>query len=814
MIFTYRFLAVAAFAFLISSTAITSAEDPKPRTLTVESAQPITLNAVDAAQPPQSSEIRLKLSNGPAPVALEMIEVRLDKHANNFASAFKFGAVQGAPPNLTVPLEIDLKKLPFAGKYTAKVRTVEAAAAAGQAAASTVEIAMTFERPAAELVSVAEFVLERDALSGKVDPAALYIAEKSNVAFAKFAFPLVSGQLRGPAGEILPAQINFSGQGTLNSGERLPLRPDANGSFPLGTSSGAVQLDSPQLAAPVEVRFKLVNRHWSGWLPITIITFILFGFLYRKLLADRQDLDQGLFEAGRVVARLMEIAGRQVEPLLKSSIEAQITLLAATMGQAESATALRDAATSAGNAIDKLLADAAESRRGSRAKIAGLKTALGRPELHTPEIARIIDDAKHQLDKLLQDLDAGLAQSLEPVIDNLQSDLEAKLPGLIEQLATEIKQDLQNIGTWPASELGNEAATLTGIVKDAEKVASTDLAGTVAASSAITRAARLFFTRSLRIQATNVAHETVSILSQSAEASDLAAVKEIEQQLTADGPMVNREAPYHDLARRVSALRDALTNLIRKVAPGNATDVEPALEAGNFVLAARAAARQVGSTKPKVEAFGAETTVADPGKVHAFLARRIALPADSLQPAPTLTVDAPAEVQTGQSVELRGLLQPAIDGARFAWSVIAGVTGQQKSEGALFSFTPLAPGSVVVRCEITGASQQRLSAQVSIQVIPTAAQQANITIRERMARREWLMSAIAGVFIAGAGMTIFADTFVGTWKDFLFAALWGFTADVGTGRLRALAEPLISKQIPGLGAAPPVTNPAPGGAKN
>jgi hypothetical protein len=61
-----------------------------------------------------------------------------------------------------------------------------------------------------------------------------------------------------------------------------------------------------------------------------------------------------------------------------------------------------------------------------------------------------------------------------------------------------------------------------------------------------------------------------------------------------------------------------------------------------------------------------------------------------------------------------------------------------------------------------------------------------------------LMSVITGVFIAAAGTMIFSDTFVGSWRDFLFAALWGFTADVGTGRLRELSQPLTSKAIPGL----------------
>ena len=143
------------------------AEDAKPTSLSVESVMPITLETADPAESTQNTIIRLRLSAGQVPASFEVTEVRQEKRATNFASAFKFGTVRGTTPDLAVPLEIILARLPFAGRYVAKAQAVPTA---GSPAEAPSEIELTFERPSAQLAIAEEFVLDRDAWTANVGP--------------------------------------------------------------------------------------------------------------------------------------------------------------------------------------------------------------------------------------------------------------------------------------------------------------------------------------------------------------------------------------------------------------------------------------------------------------------------------------------------------------------------------------------------------------------------------------------------------------------------------------------------------------------
>ncbi len=482
-------LRILGLVCLCSSTGLAT-EETKQSPLAIESVLPITLDSTNPEQSLQTTHIRLKLSSGEAPITLEVAEARLEKHSTNFASAFTFGPVQGTAPKLTVPLEINLVRLPFVGTYIVKVRPVRAGGGQAETAA---ELEMTFERPSAQLAPVDELVLERDPITGRVDPDKFYITEQSGVAFAKFAFPLVSAQLRGPTGDLLPADLEFQASDALRSGQRLALRPVANGSLPLGASTGTVRLQSPQLLLPLDVKFKLVNRFSFGWLPVTIVAFIGVGIWFRKLLVDRQALDEALLDAQQSYVRLKDIADIQEEAQLQNRIGTAIASLATAIRRAESATTLRTAASQAGTAVDTILAEAAESRRNSRATIATLKNALGGPHGHIVEVAKLIDAANRQLDELLRNLDRGLAQSLEPLIKRVVDDLEEKLPALVESFATEIREDLDRIGPWPGTEIVSQASGLSQAISQTEQLTADNIAETVQAMSETNQSGPPFF---------------------------------------------------------------------------------------------------------------------------------------------------------------------------------------------------------------------------------------------------------------------------------------------------------------------------------
>jgi hypothetical protein len=767
-----------------------AADPPKPRTLGIDTVLPIALDADKPEQKVQKVDLRLRLTAGDAPTMLEAIEVRQDKRATNFAPAFKFAPVQGTAPSLVVPLEITLTGVPFAGRYTAKVR------ASGGASNDSSELELSFDRPAAQLAALDEILLERNAFTGSIEPAKLYVSEQSHNAFARFASPLVSGQLRGPAGQLLAADLQLLADEPLGSGQRLALGLAGNGSFPLGTFTGSVRLDSPQLSQPAEFKFKLVNRVWIGFLPLTIVAAIALGIWYRKMLTDRQALDEALLEAQRAYATLGSIAAAQVEPELRQKIATETAKLDTAIRRAETPAALRAAAGQTGPAVDALLQGAEKTRGELRAKIAEMKTALGRPHGHSTEIAKAIAGARQEIDALLLDLERGFAGSLQPHLAKLEEELADALSQGIDALVTALRSDLDRVGNWPMTGIESEAGELAAAMKQAETVAEGTSAEAVKAAAAVARNARYFFTRTLRSHVAAVVREAVNALNLPAGDPALAEMGRLLDRLAAGDGLVDGPPPYPALAALILRLHDTLAEEIRDHGHG-AKPVEEALKAGDLVAAARAAktAAPIGVVP---EAYGGDE--AAPPSAGRLAAVDIAPPAE---PAATamLQVWGPSEAQVGQAVELRAVLEDADPAPAIAWTVVSGVVGGEERNGARFAFRPLTPDKVVVLCEVARPAPERLlSAQITISVVQTAAELSLVAIQDRMNRREIWMSVITGVFIAGAGTMLFIDTFVGSWRDFLFAALWGFTADVGAGQLRTLAAPL-PRQLPAPAAS-------------
>ncbi len=314
----------------------------------------------------------------------------------------------------------------------------------------------------------------------------------------------------------------------------------------------------------------------------------------------------------------------------------------------------------------------------------------------------------------------------------------------------------------------------------------------------------------MRIEVIKLVDEVLNALGTASNDRELSTVITLRERIGAAGPLIERDPPYRKLVTLIRELRDALANLVRAKAPANTKTVEDALETGEFLVAAKAA-KASQPVKPKVETYGPAPATGRGEGPTKFVSGNVALPADRLPPVPTLRIIAPADVRVGQAVDVRTLIEPPLENSTVSWTVIAGIVGQEQRKGMRFIFVPHASGTVIIGCEVSHPQlREPLIAQTSVRVAPSAAELAVVATRERMSRREWVMSAITGVFIAGSGTMIFSDTFVGSWRDFLFAALWGFTADVGMGRLRTLAEPLMARQIPSLPDQPGVAPTRPG----
>ncbi len=87
-------------------------------------------------------------------------------------------------------------------------------------------------------------------------------------------------------------------------------------------------------------------------------------------------------------------------------------------------------------------------------------------------------------------------------------------------------------------------------------------------------------------------------------------------------------------------------------------------------------------------------------------------------------------------------------------------------------------------------------ASAIIQVRPQHGFSAVDQLVGQLNKDELKQTVVSGFFIVAAGYAIFQGAWFGTFMDFLAAALWGFSVDIGAAKVREIANPLLSRPVP------------------
>ena len=780
--------------------------------LSVRSVMPVTLDVKDDKSAIRDIALRLQQTGARTPVAFEVKEARLVGRSGSFDGAFAFGKPETSAAGILVPVRVNLSIAQFAGSYTVRVRPVYTEADKGDAPA---ELALEFVRPSARLTDMPELYLQRDAVTGAFANDHLTLTETSHEAFVRFPARIVVRDMRGPLGQAVPGDLELSGDGLLAPGGTLAFRPALSGGLPVGTHTGTIRFAAPQLATPVDLRFRLVNS-WPAWtLPACIVLFIGLGILFRKFLSDRQLLEQAQLEAQRVFARLSSVRDAQADKKLKQAIGDALAPLAVALRQGSSAQEMQKAMTDAAATVDALLAADAAARAALRAKVVAAKESLGRPGAVRPALRLLIDKAQAELDELIVGLDNGELESQQKLLGDATVWMQTDLYEHCQQEVTAMRLTLDQVGEWPG--IAAAATALQSELALAEQMAAASPVGElVARAIALAAASDVFLSRTLRAEAARVGKQVVELLRISAASAEGGELDRGHTALLQFEMGDRSDAVYQELASRIASYRAMLVKVLRTHAAAAAVPdpaVAPAIDGGDFVAAAKivssaaAAAAAAAPKTPKVEAYGAP--MAARAQVAAVAITDAGILVDERVPAALLGVSlvGPAATQRGQPVVFQAVFTAPINPqASLMWTVQGGAPTRERSRANEFSFIPQDVGAVVVRCDVRHPTLGKvLWAQVTVLVEPSAAEKTAQALKNRVDRRELIISAITGVFIAGFGTLLFMDAFMGTWRDFFYAAVWGFCVDVGTARLRALADPMTSGAVPAAPAAHPST---------
>lgn len=121
----------------------------------------------------------------------------------------------------------------------------------------------------------------------------------------------------------------------------------------------------------------------------------------------------------------------------------------------------------------------------------------------------------------------------------------------------------------------------------------------------------------------------------------------------------------------------------------------------------------------------------------------------------------------------------------------------QLSRAGTQSFVPPAPGALAISVRgVARATGESHIASAIIQVRPQHGFPAVNQILAQQGKDELRQTIVSGFFILAAGYAIFQGVWSGTFMDFLAAALWGFSVDIGAAKVREIASPLLSRPVP------------------
>jgi hypothetical protein len=175
-------------------------------------------------------------------------------------------------------------------------------------------VTFTLSRPAPQLTSLRTVNVwqERWFRETKTTAGRLQLKEESRKATVLgLGFTEVRAVVADRPNETGRLQITPAAD-TIAPGSDLELKVDTDGHFPIGETSGKIQVRAANLAAPLIIDYKVTSVRTSLWIAILAIFGALMGWLVRKFFQLKRERAHSLIAASEVLGAL--IAARTSVP--------------------------------------------------------------------------------------------------------------------------------------------------------------------------------------------------------------------------------------------------------------------------------------------------------------------------------------------------------------------------------------------------------------------------------------------------------------------------------------------------------------------
>lgn len=343
-----------------------------------------------------------------------------------------------------IKLQIDVARLPGPGTYDVALGLQEQASGP---APRRQTLRLQISVPAAVLRAKSALVVER------------VLALWSNTTAAQtVAHPLILAETGGKSYALLRGAVSIvseSPQVATVDGElrvdtnqpvprdgAVPLKVSTQGTFPLGSVRGSLELQSSQLAAPTLVPFEVRTRRARVLIVVLIVLGLLMGLLTRTVLTARIALGEQRVKLAALRERLDQEAQQQPDRLTRD----KLTALRRSLDDAQSLdepqtilTRLSEAEATRTQIHEALQA----ARSAAESRLQALQKQI--PEYRTlpPSALAVLDAASQHLAEAETKLKAGEVSTASAQINaaeaRMRHDLQATLRAWLQQVTAELE---------------------------------------------------------------------------------------------------------------------------------------------------------------------------------------------------------------------------------------------------------------------------------------------------------------------------------------------------------------------------------------
>jgi len=262
-------------------------------------------------------------------------------------------------------------------------------------------ISLNLQRAAPQVVSLQPLTLWQgwDSGSAVSDANSLVLREQSWKAAARGIICTDIPDTSDPPRQQTAVLQVSSSNAVIEPGQDVRWPVTINGTFPLGKTTGRIEVRGYNMPAPVTVNYQVYARRHPAWIAVCLFVGSFVGFFVRIFLQNKRELLQSKEAAWEILASLQKTAGEVKDAAFLKSIGTIRKNLQDACENENSAT-IKAAAVAARDGLTSALADLERRRQAFEMAFSPLRALLEQNWNLPPLAAGLLAEARQRRDEI------------------------------------------------------------------------------------------------------------------------------------------------------------------------------------------------------------------------------------------------------------------------------------------------------------------------------------------------------------------------------------------------------------------------------